>query len=419
MRAAALTQSSKVDTAATSNSNRAFRVLYFDHTAALGGGEIALLNLVRYVDRQRITPIVVLCSEGPLADRLRQVCEVHILPLPERVRTTRKDSLGWRSLLKLPDVGAVLVCGLRLARFAIRHDVDLIHTNSLKADIIGGLAGRLARRPVIWHVRDRIESDYLPKSTMWAFRFLASFVPSYVIANSEAVLKTLRLKRHRFQSAIPSGIDLTARYRVVHDSTIVGSAPANGKGTNKQHVIALVGRICPWKGQHIFLRAAAIVHRRFPNTRFKVVGAPLFGEEEYETEIRRLCTELSLDSVVEFTGFCSSVPEMIVGLDLVVHASTTGEPFGQVIVEGMAAAKPVVATNGGGVPEIVLDNVTGFLVPMGNVPAMAEAICKVLSDPPMACRMGSQGFLRVKELFTIEKTAQKVDAVYRQILEAR
>jgi glycosyltransferase involved in cell wall biosynthesis len=403
---------------APENLDRPLRVLYFDHTAMLSGGEIALFNLVRYLDRRRITPIVVLCSEGPLADRLREFCEVHTLPLSERVRTRRKDSLGWGSLLKLQDVGAVLACSFRLARFAVKHDVRLIHTNSLKADIIGGLAGRLARRPVIWHVRDRIESDYLPKSTTRAFRLLAAFLPSYVIANSEAVLKTLRLKQSRFQSAIPSGIDLAGRYRVVHDSTIVGSAPAADNGTAKQHVIALIGRICPWKGQHIFLRAAAMVRRRFPNTKFKIIGAPLFGEEEYETEIRRLSAELNIDDVVEFTGFCSNIPGIIAGLDLVVHASTTGEPFGQVIVEGMAACKPVVATNGGGVPEIVVDNVTGFLVPMGDVSAMADAICKIVEDPVMARRMGLQGFMRVRKLFTIESTVQKVEAVYRQILEA-
>ncbi len=394
-----------------------FRVLYFDHTAMLGGGEIALLNLVRYVDRQRITPIVVLCAEGPLAERLRALCEVHILPLSERVRTVKKDSVGWRSLLKLRDFGVVLNSSFKLARFAVKHDINLIHTNSLKADIIGGLAGQLARLPVVWHVRDRIESDYLPKSTTRAFRLLARFLPSYVIANSEAVLKTLCLKPTRFQAAIPSGVDLAGRAEVVRDA-IPDELRRTASAAGSKQVVALIGRISPWKGQHIFLQAAAIVRRRFPSATFKIIGTALFGEQQYEAEVRRLCTELGLDGSVEFTGFCSNIPETIAGLDLVVHASTIGEPFGQVIVEGMAAGKPVVATNGGGVPEIVADKVTGFLVPMGDATAMAEAICKVLSDPLMARRMGLQGFARVKELFTIEGTAKKVGAVYRQILEA-
>jgi len=394
--------------------SRPIRVLYFDHTAMLGGGEIALLNLVRYMDRQHVMPIVVLCAEGPLADQLRKICEVHVLPLPERVRNTRKDSLGWKSLLKLREVASAVSCSIRLARFALKRDIDLIHTNSLKAHIIGGVAGRLVRRRVVWHVRDRIEVDYLPRSVVRAFRFLCGFLPSYVIANSQAVLETLHLRRSG--GSVPSGAESSERFRVVHDATAVPSDPAPIDSGSKSPLVGLVGRICPWKGQDIFLQAAASVHRRFPDTRFKIVGAALFGEEQHEVKIRRLCSDLGLESVVEFTGFRPDVGDVIAELAVLVHASSTGEPFGQVIIEGMAAAKPVVATNGGGVPEIVVDSVTGFLVPMGDASAMAGAICKVLGDPLMARRMGLQGFGRVRQLFTIEGAAKRVESVYRTIL---
>ena len=126
------------------------------------------------------------------------------------------------------------------------------------------------------------------------------------------------------------------------------------------------------------------MHRRFPKARFVIIGAALFGEDGYEREIRQLSAQLGLEEVVEFAGFRPDVQCAIAELDLVVHASTTGEPFGQVIIEGMAAGKPVVATNGGGVPEIVEDGQTGILVPMGDAPALAEAICRVLADPAQA-----------------------------------
>lgn len=396
---------------------RPARVLYFDHTAMLGGGEIALLNLVRYIDRARVTPIVVLCSCGPLAEHLKETCEVHILGLPERVRITKKDGLGWKSLLRIRDVGAVIGCSVRLARFAAKHEIDLIHTNSLKADIIGGLSGLLARRPVVWHVRDRIESDYLPKPVVGAFRLLAGLLPSYVITNSQAVLKTLHLKRNLWRAVIPSGVDLARRSRVVHDATVVPSESA-ARLSGRKPVIALIGRICPWKGQHVFLQAAAAVRARFASATFKIVGAALFGEQAYEEQLYRLRAELDLDDAVEFTGFCRDISRLMAEVDIIVHASTTGEPFGQVIIEAMAASKPVVATDGGGVPEIVLDEVTGILVPMGNIEAMADAICRLIADPVGARRMGLEGFARVREFFTIEHTVRKVHGVYRQLLEA-
>src|SRR5579871_2186053 len=104
------------------------------------------------------------------------------------------------------------------------------------------------------------------------------------------------------------------------------------------------------------------------------------------------------------------------GLDILVHASTTGEPFGQVVVEGMVLGKPVVATNGGGVPEIVLDGETGVLVPMGDAVSMAEAICGLLADPARAQAMGLAARNRALSCFSIDRTVSKVEAIYSELL---
>jgi len=395
------------------------RVLFFDHTAALSGGEIALLNLVSHLDQKKIKPVVVLGAEGPLAEQLRPVAETHILPLSSRVTGERKDNLGIKTLFRLADIATVWVYVRRLVRFIRAHAIDLVHTNSLKADIIGGLAGLLSSRPVIWHVRDRIEDDYLPPLVARAFRLLCRLVPSYVITNSAATLRTLRL-RHDFRSlAVPSGVKLNQDVRiasVVHDGTNSDLPTAVDLTAQGLFRIGLIGRISAWKGQHVFIQAAAQVIRRFPGAKFLIIGAALFGEDRYEREVRQLTSQFGLENVVQFTGFCSDVKQAISELDVVVHASTKGEPFGQVIIEGMAACKPVVATNGGGVPEIVQDGITGILVPMGDATAMAEAICRICSDPVSARIMGVNGKKRVIEHFTIEQTARKVESVYAYVL---
>jgi len=128
---------------------------------------------------------------------------------------------------------------------------------------------------------------------------------------------------------------------------------------------------------------------------------------------------LGIADRVEFMGFCKDVPERIAAVDILVHASTTGEPFGQVILEGMAEGKPVVATNGGGVPEIVVDGVTGSLVPMGNAQAMADAVCDFLEHPEKAQQMGREGRRRVESHFTIQQTARRAEAVYEEMLRQR
>jgi glycosyltransferase involved in cell wall biosynthesis len=388
------------------------RVLFFDHTAVLSGGEIALLRLIGGLDRQKVSPVVVLGADGPLADALRPIAETHVLPLDPRVANTRKGSLGAASLARFRDVWSVMMYVWRLVRFIKRNKIDLVHTNSLKSDIIGGAAGRLAARPVLWHIRDRIDNDYLPKSVVHVFRFLCRTVPNYVIANSFATLRTL------WPSSGPSRLSVRRQKPemvVVHDGTNVGELDHQPKRALGPVRIGLVGRICPWKGQHIFLQAAAIVRKAYPNTEFLMIGAALFGEHEFENELHRLTRELALDDVVRFAGFRKDVEAAIAELDVLVHASTIGEPFGQVIIEGMAAGKPIVATNGGGVPEIVQDGDTGILVPMGDSQAMAAAISRLLANPVLAKAMGDRGRKRVLDQFTIGHTARKVEDIYDSI----
>jgi glycosyltransferase involved in cell wall biosynthesis len=400
------------------NGRSYLHILFFDHTAALGGGEIALLNLIRHLDRNKVRPIVLLGAEGPLAEQLRPLCETHVLPLSPHVAEQRKDKLGIGTLFSLRAGVEVLAYVYRLVRFIRAHDIDLIHTNSLKADVIGGIAGRLSSRSVIWHVRDRIEEDYLPRSVVRTFRWLCRVVPSYVIANSTATLRTLHLRPETHGTAIHSGIETNELLRtasVVHDGTTT-RLPQATAGANDVFRIGLIGRISPWKGQHIFISAAKEVVRHYPAVKFRIIGAALFGEDQYEREVRQLANRLGIGNVVEFTGFRADIRQAISELGVVVHASTIGEPFGQVIIEGMAASKPVVATNGGGVTEIVQDGTTGILVPMGDASAMAEAICRICADPILAGTMGSCGKQRVADHFTIEQTARKVESVYANVL---
>jgi glycosyltransferase involved in cell wall biosynthesis len=399
-----------------STENAIRRVLYIDHTAEIGGGEIALLNLVRNIDARRIQPVVLLFSDGPLVERMGRHAETHVLKLEPQVIKIGKDSLGWKSLFKLKFAWLILRHVLKVMRFAKKNRVEIIHTNSLKADVIGGLAGRLAGIPVVWHIRDRIESDYLPVPVVKVFRFLCRTIPNFVIANSSATLGTLHLMGRREGLAIASRMDLESFTGVVHDGCEVEKLPRPHMRSGEQTRIGLIGRISPWKGQHIFIQAASILHASYPNARFEIIGAPLFSEREYECELHALRDKLGLGDAVEFAGFVDNVPSRLAQLDIVVHASTVGEPFGQVIIEGMAEQKPVVATNGGGVPEIVIHGETGLLVPMGDAVAMAEAIDFLLKNPETANEMGLRGRERALSLFTIQKTARKVEGVYDELL---
>jgi len=400
------------------------RILYVDHTAIISGGEIALLNLLKTIDRTLYEPIVVLFTDGPLATELRQIgIETHILELDPAIANTRKDSLGVSTLSRVKDVWKAMKFVRRLRQFMIAQRVDLVHANSLKADLLGGIAARLAGKKVIWHVRDRIADDYLPPMVARVFRLAGRMIPHHIIANSAATLRTMGLAEEDDASdVVYSGLSTTtgqtnSATRVIHDGLdITRFSNDSTDNQDRTPVVGLLGRISPWKGQDVFVRAAAMVLKDLPHVQFRIIGKVMFGEEEFEKKLHALIDELGVGGQVRCLGFRSDVMTVLSELTLLVHASTSGEPFGQVIVEGMAAGLPVVATNGGGVPEIVVEGETGLLVPMGDAPAMADAIRRMLTQPTLAWKMGEAGRLRVESKFTIKQTASKVEHIYRTLL---
>jgi glycosyltransferase involved in cell wall biosynthesis len=388
------------------------QVLYFDHTAELGGAEIALADLVRRLDFARIKPVVLLGSDGPLRQRLTGSVPVHVLPIDEDILRARRDSLGPRSF-------GDFTSPLRLAKYVLRlrsciaaFRPDILHTNSLKAAILGGLAGRTLPVKVIWHIRDRISGDYLPPKTAALVRFLARTIPHFIVANSRATLSTLHLRR-KPSAVVASGVDLS-RFSVQAGAE---NAPTNQ--ARRAKIVGIIGRICPWKGQHIFVEAADRVLALYPTTRFQIIGAAMFNDQPYEEQLRASIQRRGLSEQIELTGFQEDVGRAIRSLDIVVHASTLGEPFGQTIVQGMACGKPVIATDGGGVPELVVHGQTGLLVPMGDAKAMGAAICLLLGDEATARQMGESGYQRVLDHFTIDATTDKLMRIYESLVPGR
>lgn len=381
-------------------------VAFYDHTAKLSGGEISLLHLVTRMDRERFKALVILGEPGRLEEELRAAgIETMVLSLDRGVADTRKDSLKGGGIAgKLGAAFGMLGYIMRLRRVLRRRRVKLLHTNSLKSDLIAGLAGRLAFVPVVWHVRDIIDTAYLPGAAVKLMRKAARMLPAHVISISKAVEDSLEL---------PASKPHTVVYNGIVPEAIPAPPDTPPAGPPR---IAMVGRITKWKGQHIFIEAAAQLKGKYPDARYQIIGSAMFDETEYDAEIRALPAKLGVENSIEFLGHREDVPQLIQDVHVIVHSSITPEPFGKVVVEGMLAGKPVVATNGGGVPEIVNDGETGLLVPMGDAPAMAAAIDKLLADPPHAQTIGRQARQAALESFPISKTVAGVEDVFNIVL---
>ena len=179
----------------------------------------------------------------------------------------------------------------------------------------------------------------------------------------------------------------------------------------------MVGRLSPWKGQDVFLRAFAAA---FPdgNERARVVGSALFGEDDWMAHLEQLVVELRLSERVELTGFRDDVARVLDEADILVHASTVPEPFGQVVLEGMEAGLAVIATSVGGPAELITDGVDGVLVEPGDVDSLAGALRELAHDPALRQRLGDAARVRAAE-FRPDRIAAQMRAVYRTVVNPR
>lgn len=373
------------------------RVVYLDHCARLSGGELALLHLLPALD---VDAHVILGEDGPLVDKLRAAgVSVEVLAMADTTASLARDRVRPG---RLPVSALAHTAGYvtRLARRLRRFDPDIVHTNSLKSALYGGAAGRLASIPVVWHVRDRITADYLPPAACRMVRAAGRLLPAAVIANSRTTLATLG-------RAGAGGVAIASP---------LGFAPATGTRppATPPFRVGIVGRLDPWKGQHVFLEAFAKAFPQGPEEAV-IVGASLFGADRYREELERQAASLGLQERVEFRGFRKRVEDELRHLDVLVHASIIPEPFGQVVVEGMAAGLPVVAADAGGPAEVIDHGVDGLLYPPGDIEALSQLLQGLAADPMLRRKLGDAARVRAQD-FTAARIAPQVMSVYERVL---
>ncbi len=373
------------------------RVVYLDHVARLSGGEISLLRLLPHF--RGVNPHVILAEDGLLAERLATAgISVEVLALAASTRELRRDAVR----VGAGSASVVLHTLSYVARLAARLRTlhpDLVHTNSLKAGVYGSLAAKAAGVPVVWHVRDRIAPDYLPRPAVRLVRTLVRHLADGVIANSDATLATLaRPRAGRVHCVIPDSVELSEHPR----------AP-DARFTT----FGMLGRIAPWKGQELFLRAFAAA---FPSgsERAVVVGAAMFGEEAYERSLHELAAELGVAERVEFRGFREDVWRELASFDVLVHASVIPEPFGQVVLEGMAAGVAVIAPDEGGPATLIRDGQTGRLFRSRDLDSLAAAMLALAASPAERERLGRSARLVLAE-YHPDAVAEQLQRAYERV----
>jgi glycosyltransferase involved in cell wall biosynthesis len=178
----------------------------------------------------------------------------------------------------------------------------------------------------------------------------------------------------------------------------------------------MIGHLAPIKGQEDFIRAAAVVCSRRDDVEFIIAGEDKSRGGEHRRSLEKLIDKLNLTKRVRVIGWVEDVARLLPTFDLFVSPSRS-EPFGLSIVEAMASGVPVIASMSEGAREIIDDNQTGRLVPIGDVDALAKVICELLFDPAQRRSLSANAGRAVRERFSLERMLEATEEVYRQALK--
>jgi glycosyltransferase involved in cell wall biosynthesis len=386
-------------------------ILYISSRGDAGaGGENYLLTLFRNIDRKRFQPIVVLPSEGSLRKPLEDL-EIEVI-VNESEHGWLKSDINWYKF-----VDGMQARVKSLAEIIETRNIDLVHTNSNRR-FEGALAARLTGIPHLYLAHIQYEPDMplfqrMPLSQA-SFAQLMGELSDQVVAVSNSVSATLspQVPDNKLQ-VIHNGLELS----------IFDVALANKSNHLKEELkiplnsilITAVGRIVTDKGFDYFVDAARLVLQKHQhNVHFIIAG----GEEnvDFTKLLKQRVIDYAITDNFHFLGFRTDIPNILAASDIFVLSSRKeGHPY--VMLEAMASECAVVSSNCAGVEETIEEGISGFIVPVGDINAMAERIISLLDSVDLRNSFSKSAKKRIEAFFTADKTATKLMTVYEKILQ--
>lgn len=391
--------------------DRPMKVLYVSHTSLVSGAEHALLDLVAALPTS-VTAIAA-CPQGPLADMLRST-GVQVAELPGISGGFRLHPIQTpRTVAELIHAAGVL------RRILSATELDIVHANSPRAGLVARLALAGRQAPLVLHSHDALPATLSAELVRLALRpppsavitisdFAARGFASAQFAGRVHVLYN-PLDTGRFDPSTQSREAARARLGLEPDCQLLG----------------VVAQITPWKGHEVAIEVLARLRERFPELRLLIVGeakftsrATRFDNLSYLESLHRLVAERGLERHVEFWGERNDVETILRALDVALTPSWE-EPFGRSVIEAMAVATPVVATDIGGPSEFITNGVDGFLLPPHDVAQWAKVVEGLLTNRSRVVEIGRRGSDKVRASFDRDRYAREVVRVYEHVLDER
>jgi glycosyltransferase involved in cell wall biosynthesis len=406
------------------------RVLFINHSIRDGGPGKSLFYILKFLDRSKLTPYVLIPKDDVFSDWLKSegIYENIITDarFPENLKRpffsqsakSRNSDILSLFIDKLAHIVSVFLNVLDILSLVItspflirRNRIDVIYCNGTQAKVVGALMGLFNRRPVVWHVRN-IQQTKLLGSIINGLAGLA--VVRKIICVSGATAAQFRRGKEKLV-VIHNGIDV----RDYDPASTTGEIKSAYGLTEDTVIVGSTGRIVPRKGYELFIEAAGIALKELGGGRYSVkfviVGdTPYFFQDDHLGKLKKMVTDEGLGDNFIFTGFRKDVRPCLKDFDIFVIPSSYPDPFPRSVIEAMSFALPVIGYRAGGIVESVEDGVTGILSESGDTRQLAEAILKLITDKGLRESMGKKGRERVQEKFSAEAVASEIE---KNILE--
>jgi glycosyltransferase involved in cell wall biosynthesis len=302
--------------------------------------------------------------------------------------------------------GQIFSSFFKLSALIKKEKISLIYTNS-NANSIGGLLKLRHGIPHIWHIHEIIER---PKWFKYLLERYIKGTEDRVICVSKAVINNFSGIKAEKLKLLYNGIGTQPYAKTDYDLKSEIGIPET------QLLIGMVARVNLWKGQFYFLEIASLLKKKFPNLHFVMAGDAFPGYEYLYDEVRDLTQKLGLEDSVTNLGFRLDIPEILSGLDIFVLPSILPDPLPTTVLEGMAAAKPVIATRHGGAAEMVIAGETGFLIPWDNPQEAVLAFEKLIESAELREKLGKAGQQRVNDYFNEEKYLENFGILVSEVV---
>lgn len=388
----------------------------------VGGSLTGLMHLLRGLDRTRVAASIALYETKGIEDELAalrvDVYQVRRRRLPKEHALLQFDtyhrarSLGLvrralrtgRQSLRL--LTEELPAALRLARVIRAAAADVVHLgNGLRANYDAYLACRLTRTPCLCHVKGFEKYGERERRAAASVDALVSMTKA---VDDHCRASGVRAKRNLvIYDALDEGAYRPSRSAAAVRAEL-GIAP-------DALVAGVAGNIQEWKGQLVLVEAMRAVASAFPGCRALIIGGTHRAGGGYAQQLDRRVLELGLADHVMKTGFRSDIADVMNALDVVVHTSVRPEAFGRVILEGMLLGKPVVATNAGGVPELIEDGDTGFLTEPGDASALSRRLIELFGDASLRRDMGQRAQTWARQQFALDRHVAAFTELYTSL----